>query len=419
MTRSPRRRALGQVALVLLTAFGANGACDPVLPDVPYACGQSGLCPDGFTCEESVCVRDGVQPAETRPMRVAWINAAEMYWFDAPDGGADLVVIDGFTVGGRALYEMHVSPEGAIEGPSVLLDFGEEFPTSTAVVALDAAHYGVLTMTFPPVTSSEQVVSFYSLDRGKLTDQSSTPPLATRKLDYLGGAEPAYVGAVRREGGAVDVAYGDPNAGGKVVFARIQDGTWQERFQLDLPAGVLPLSADCLLWDVGDGIMLRLGLESPQLFYVPDAALGAMDIEGPLTVPGLPVFGFNGSVLTLLLDDAGENATYRLVDYDGAPIGPELGGAMQPTLEPHTGWPYGDGALVAPLSSDASFTSLGVAYVTAAGLTPVGSFERTGSDELYSARAFVKDGRVYLAWTSFHDALMDLWVATFPSEGLE
>jgi hypothetical protein len=351
-------------------------------------------------------------------MRVAWINAAEMYWFDAPGGGADLVVTDGFTVGSRALYELHVSPEGAIEGPSVLLDFGEEFPTSTAVVALDAAHYGVLTMTFPPVTSTEQVVSFYSLDRGTLTDQSSTPPLATRTLQYLGGAEPAYVGAVRREGGAVDVAFGDPNAGGRVVFARIQDGVWQDRFALNLPAGVLPLSADCLLWDVGDGILLRLGLETPVLYYVPDAALDEMDIQGPLPIPGLPVFGFKGSVLTLEVDDTSEHATYRLVGYDGDPIGPKVEGAMQGTLEPHTGWPYGEGALVAPLSTDAAFGELGVAYVTPTGLTQVGSFERTGTDDMYSARAFIQDGRVYLAWTSFHDALMDLWVATFPAEGL-
>lgn len=409
--------ALGVIGLSALAALG--GACSPDLPDEPYACGESGTCPDGYTCESTVCVKDGATPAQVRSMRITWINSAEMYWFDAPSGGADLVVNDGFTPGHRGLYEIHVSELGDVDAPAQIFDFAEEFPTSSAVVALDAGHYGVLTMTFPPVTSNDQDVSFYSLDRDTKSDQSGKPPVAKRTMQYLGGSEPAYVSAVRRTGGQVDVAYGDPNQGGRVVFARIVDGTWQDRFTLDLPSGVLPLSADCLLWDVGDGLLLRLGLENPVLYYVPDTATSAADVGAPLPVDGLPLYGFADSVLTLVTSDDGESAEYRLVDYDGNAIGQAIDGASQGGLEPHTGWVHDAGALVAPLSDDGSFSSLDFAYVTGSGIKKVGSYERTGNDELYSSRAFVRDGRAYIAWTSFHDALMDLWVASFPIEGFE
>lgn len=412
--RAPR---LAAATFVLgTTVLGALGGCDPELPDVPYACGETGLCPDGFTCRATVCVRDGAVPAESRAMRVSWINAAEMYWFDAPDGGADLLVVDGFTAGARALYELHVSPDGVVDGPAVLLDFPEEYPTSTAVVALDAGHYGVLTMQFPPVSSNDQVLSFYSLSRGTLTDQSSTPPIATKTIRYLGGAEPAYVGAVRREGGSVDVAYGDPNEGGSVEFARVTDGAWADRFSLPLPPEVPPLSADCKLWDAGNGVLLRVGLETPLLYFVPDAATDVGDVQGPLPVPGLPVYGFQDAVVALTPEGDGA-VKYTLVDYDGAPIGPAIEGVTQESLEPHTGWPSQGGAAIAPVSSDPGFTRMGVAFATPTGLSTVGAFDRQGTDDLYSARALVRDGRVYLAWTSFHDALMDLWVATFPAEG--
>jgi hypothetical protein len=413
--RSVATITAGALAAVAVTAV----ACGPELPDEPYACAESGLCPDGYTCRSTVCVKDGSTPVEARPLRISWINSAEMYWFDGPEGGADLVVNDGFTPGGRGLYEIHVSPDGEASDPALIFDFGEEFPTSSSVVALDAGHYGLLTMTFPPVTSTDQAVSFYSLDRDTGADQSSKAPVSVEKMQYLGGSEPAYVSAVRREDGSVDVAYGDPNGGGRVVFARIEDGVWKERFKLDLPSGVLPLSADCLLWDVGDGLLLRLGLESPVVYYVADSATDVTDVGAPLPVDGLPIYGFADSILTLTTNDDATTGTYRLVDYDGNPIGSSLESAMQGSIEPHTGSVHGAGALVAPLSTDSSFAKLEVAFVTPTGIEKVGSFERAGSDDLYSARAFVRDGRVYLAWTSFHDAVMDLWVATFAAEGLE
>src|SRR5687767_4393822 len=123
----------------LVAAACLSMACSPDLPDVPYACGgESAACPDGFTCRATVCVRDGATPPVARPMRVSWINSGEMYWFAGRSGGATLVVNDGFTDGGRGIYELHVEPSGEVLGPKLLLALGQEFPTASAVVALDA-----------------------------------------------------------------------------------------------------------------------------------------------------------------------------------------------------------------------------------------------------------------------------------------
>ena len=46
----------------------------------------------------------------------------------------------------------------------------------------------------------------------------------------------------------------------------------------------------------------------------------------------------------------------------------------------------------------------------------IASVEREATDELYSARAFSDGTRVYVAWTSFHEDLMDLWVTVQEQE---
>ena len=67
---------------------------------------------------------------------------------------------------------------------------------------------------------------------------------------------------------------------------------------------------------------------------------------------------------------------------------------------------------VAPASPSASFSSLDVVDIASSDFTTVATVEREATDELYSARAFADGGRVYVAWTSFHEDLMDLWVTT-------
>lgn len=397
-------------------------ACEPTLPDAPFACAGSELCPSGFTCQATVCVREGAIPAEARPMRVSWINAAEMYWFDAPSGGANLVVNDGFTPGGRGLYELRLHPDGRVEGPKLLVDFEEEFATASAVVELDAQHYGVLTLSFPRYTSTEQSVAFYSVERDRLDEPTETSPVridapSSIDVEYLGGSEPAYVSAIARNGW-IDFVFPDPSDGGAIVVSRIIDGAWQTRFSVDLPPGVLPLSADCLLWDGGDELLLRIGLEDTKVFRIPDDATAFSDVpQPPLALAGFPVFGFPGTLVTQTLSEDGD-ATYDLVDFADTPLGPRLSGKYQAALEPHTARAYGEGALLAPLSSSDGFGTLEVAYLSGSALRTIAYFDRAGTDELYSARAHARDGTVYLAWTSFHEALMDLWVATTPAEGL-
>jgi hypothetical protein len=391
--------------------------CEPDLSDVPFACGSEGLCPDGYTCQATVCVRDGASLEAARPMRITWVNAGEMYWFPSPSGGATLVVNDGFTQGGRGLYEVVVSPDGKVGEVGQVMDFGEEFPTASSVVALDDDRYGVLTLSFPSVSSTEQRLSFWSAPREGRGGPPEIVAEPTTPIPFQGGSEPVYIAALARNEG-VDLSYADPSEGGSVVVARIEDGVFAERARLPLMQ-TLPLSADTLLWDLGsEGIAVRVGPDAAELWRVPD---GPQPVpEGPLLLASQPVYAFADRIIVMNLADgaAGITSTLDVIDWTGATIEEgKLSGVLQDALEPFSAVSVGPGAaLLAPWSpSDRAFGALEVNRLDeSGGIERVASYERKGDDELYSARAFSRDGKVYLAWTTFHESLMDLWVATAP-----
>ncbi|NUO54724.1 MAG: hypothetical protein HOV80_38275 [Polyangiaceae bacterium] len=389
--------------------------CEPELSDVPFACGAEGLCPDGYTCQATVCVREGASLEAARPMRITWVNAGEMYWFPSPAGGATLVVNDGFSQGGRGLYEVSVSPDGKVGDVREVMDFGEEFPTASSVVALDDDHYGVLTLSFPSVSSTEQRLSFWSAPREGRGGAPEIIAEPASQIPFQGGSEPVYIAALARKG-AVDVSYADPSEGGRVVIARIQNGTFTERARLPLMQ-TLPLSADSLLWDLGDdGIAVRVGPDAAELWRIPDGPTPVP--EGPLLLADLPVYAFSDRVVVMKLadGDGGIESTLEAIDWSGAPLADDtVSGVLQDALEPFSAVSVGsDSALLAPWSpTDRGFASLEVNRLdNAGGITRIASYQRKGDDELYSARAFSREGKVYLAWTSFHESLMDLWITS-------
>lgn len=405
MTRSSYA-ALALIAAVI--------GCEPELSDVPFACGSEGLCPDGYTCQATVCVREGVSLEAARPMRITWINSGEMYWFPSPAGGATLVVNDGFSQGARGLYEVVVSPDGKVGEVREVMDFGEEFPTASSVVALDDDRYGVLTLSFPSVSSTEQRLAFWSAPREGRGGPPEIIAEPANRIPFQGGSEPVYIGAVARKEW-VDVSYADPSEGGTVVVARVQNGAFTERARLPL-LQTLPLSADSLVWDLGDdGIAVRVGPDASELWRISDDAMPTP--EGPLLLVDQPVYAFSDHVvvMSLAVGDDGIESTLQTIDWTGAPLAnDELSGVLQDGLEPFAAASVGPGsALLAPWSpTDRAFGALEVNRLDeAGGIVRIASYERKGDDELYSARAFARDGKVYLAWTSFHESLMDLWVA--------
>ena len=387
-------------------------SCSPDLGETPFACSDGKNCPSGYACVATVCVEDGQSPKTARPMRVTYINSAEMYWFASPAGGATLVVNDGFSPGARGIYEIHVDASGKVGDATELLPFANEMATSTAIVALDDEHYGVVTMGFPGALEDGISIALHSLPREGAAAAGDTV-LYQEKRAYLGGYEPAYIAGVENDGEVV-FAFTDQSAGGSVVITRVSNsGVLVDSFQLDLPEGILPLSGDCLLWKgPDDRLMLRLGLDAVTVFSI--------DLEGrkAVAVPsgkGTPLFGYGGSIAWLETRDDGSAADYVVRDLAGAELGRSPSEAFASGLEPYTGTSFQGGALVAPLSSDDAFSTIEVGYLGASGsFANVASVTRPGSDALYSARAFASDGKAYVAWTSFHDSLMDLWVAATP-----
>lgn len=404
---------------VLLTAIALSG-CTPQLGDAPFSCSGDGACPEGYSCKATVCERDGFTPPDQRPMRVTWINSAEMYWFTSASGGAVLVVNDGFTPGHRGLYEIIVDPSGTPTAPRQLAKYGEEFPTSSSVGLLDDGRYAVATLRFPPVDEDQITLTVSGIDREAAAGRTpGSETLYSEKQPYLGGSEPAYISALVR-GKSMDVAWTRPAGGGVVGITHLeQNGSvWKaaRTTTVPLPDGVLPLSGDCLLWQNGDGLTLRVGFES--------FAVAQLDKDGNATdfVPqdDLPIYAWGDQLLQLRYGD--ENTTtlaypiqYALTTTEPKDIAVDDGGVLQEAIEPYTAVPYLDGAIFAPLSKDPAFSTLGVGFRSpTVGLRTIASIQRDSSDLLYSARPYVSGGHVYLAWTSFHEALMDLWVASVP-----
>ena len=141
-----------------LVALLAIGCSPPELGEVPFSCGGDGTCPEGYSCESTVCVQEGQSLGAARAMRVVWINAAEMYWFPSQAGGATLVVNDGFTTSAHGIYEIMVGADGKVGAPRQLLSYGDEYPSSSSIVALDTGRYGVATLRFPSVDDDHLTV---------------------------------------------------------------------------------------------------------------------------------------------------------------------------------------------------------------------------------------------------------------------
>jgi hypothetical protein len=408
-----KARGARMMAAAAVAFAGVVGACSFDLGDTPYACSDGVTCPDGFTCRATVCVADGAKPPAARPMRVTYINSAEMYWFDGRTDGATLLVNDGFSPGAKGIFEIHVGADGAVTGPKKLLDFGGEFPVSSGIVALDDGHYGALTLNFPAEDESTSRVQLYSLER-EATGEPAKKLLFTRDLPYVGGYEPPYIAAIVHQGQLV-VALTNPANGGRVeIETRSLDGASISSFDVALPDGLLPLSGDCLLWETPSGkLVLRLGLDVISLAEIDVVSNTATFLA---EAPGTPIYALDGTsdlaIVWLEVDDDGA-AQYVVRDRDGVEIARTPKSGFQDGLEPYTASSAAAGALVAPLSEDADFAKLGVGLIGATGtLSPVASFDRPPEDTLYSARAHVRDGKAYVAWTAFHDALMDLWVAS-------
>lgn len=394
-------------------AIALLAGCSPELAETPFACGAEGLCPDGYECQSTVCVKSGERLPAARPARVAWINSAEMYWFAAKGGGAALVYNDGFTPGAHGLYELVVGADGGVSEPRALLGYGDEFPVSSAIVPLDDGRYGAATLRFPDVEGDALTLRVLGVEREAPADRAPTIDLLYEDHEpYLGGTEPAYIGAVA-DAGAIDVAWTRPAQGGRVEVVHLEGASATRKGERSLPEEILPLSGDCLLWPGNAGARtLRIGFEQFAVAKVD----GASAVSEFAIFDDVPLFAWGSEILLLRYGDedgsGGYAVSYARASLDGADLGVDEGFALQGSLEPYTGVPWKNGALIAPIARDPSFATLGVGFAEPGKpLTTIASIPRPGTDELYSARAFVSGDKVYLAWTEFHEALMDLWVA--------
>lgn len=400
-----RRRAAGFTLLLGASALAIR--CTPELGEVPFACSESDACPDGYACVSGLCVTEGTVPAEVRVMRITWINSGEMYWFERPEGGASLVVNDGFTPGLRGLYEIDLGSDGSVGEPRLMLDLAEDYPTSTSVISL-GDDYGVVTMRFPAVDESSQLLRFRRVPK----DAGAATVVFEDQVPFVGGTEPAYVSALARDG-AVDICFSDATGGGQFTLLRLDaNGEVERRLSLGLPSGVLPLSGDCHMWPGEGELFVRIGLDAPIVYRVSDAATLEEDVAEPIFIDGLPVFADASGILGVSSDASG-GADLIVFDWSGTAGASTPIGFTQDTLEIHTAVRSADGELLlAPTSGDAGFATMGVLDLAQSSPAPIASIDRTGTDDLYSGRAFRTGGRTYLAWTALHEDLMDLWIAT-------
>lgn len=400
-------------------------SCTPELGDAPFACSADSACPEGYACRSAVCVLEGNTPTTARPKRVTWINSGEMFWLEAPNGGgASLLVNDGFSPGAHGIYEIHAAPDGSLSNPRVLLAYGDQFPMASSVVALSDGRYGAVTLSFPGIDGDKLTLKVLAIERN--SPEGSAPALETLythdEEPFLGGTEPAYVSAVAGSG-TLDLAWTRPDAGGRVEVLRLlkEGALWKPGTPLQsaLPANILPLSGDCALFPVAkDRLVLRIGYEEFALAPV-DMAAGTIGEFNKHT--GLPIFAWDGKALVLRFGEANEATaslpvSYALTDLSGTlDEAVELGGVLQDGTDMYTALPYEGGALFAPLSGDPAFPELGIGWRSPTEpLRQVATVKRQSTDRIYSARVLAAQGKAYVAWTEFHESLMDLWVAVVP-----
>jgi hypothetical protein len=395
-----------------LTIAGASivsvtAACTVDIGEEPFACAAQATCPDGYECQSGVCVLDGATPSQRRVMRITWINSGEMYWFPSVTGsGATLVVNDGFTPGARGLYEIRVDEDGRVSDPTLIVDLGEDAPTASSVIALDDETYGVLTMAFPGVEESTQLLSFRRVAREG--SGAATTLLYDEQVTFVGGVEPPYV-AARPSAEGIDLCFSDASQGGRFKLLRIDGKTLVRSLLLPLPPSVLPLSGDCQLWP-GDGeLFVRIGLDAPEVYRVPDAAASEEDVTllSPPT-SGFPVHANAERILSVRAD--GDVAVLVSTSWEGGTTESEIGSYSE-TWEPHTVVEADGELLLGPIGVDPSFSELRVDRIDGDTATEVTTLPRLGSDEVYSGRSFRRGDKVYFAWTALREDLMDLWVS--------
>ncbi len=393
---------------------GLLASCAVELGNEPFSCVENELCPSGYACVSGLCVVEGEVPADVRAMRVTWINSAEMYWFaSAKTNGATLVVNDGFTPSLRGLYEIEVDSSGVVSKPKAILDFAEDYPTSSAVVALNESSYGVLSLRFPAVDESAETLRFTQVAREG--SDVSTEILLEETVPFVGGTEPPYVSALARKGGA-DLCFSDASDGGRLSLIHLEGSSVIRRLVLPLPSSVLPLSGDCFLWEGEDELFVRVGLDVPLLYRIADSAMAAEDVDPPLTVDGLVVHADPERLLSVVVNEGGEAEIVQF-DWSGTNLGAHGIGWTQETLEPHTAVPSVGALLLGPRSSTDDFDSLDVLDLTdPSSPSKLASVDRRGVDNLYSGRSFRSNGRVYIAWTALREDLMDLWIASTESQ---
>ncbi|MDI1429332.1 hypothetical protein [Polyangium sorediatum] len=404
---------------VLSALLGAG--CTPELGDVPFACGTGGLCPEGYSCQATVCVRDGASPTSRRPKRVAWINPPEMFWLSAPGGGATLLVNDGFTPGARGIYEIHVAPDGNVSEPRAIYTYGGAV-ISSAVVPLPDGRYGVVLVRFPNVDSDETTLELLGIER---TSASGSTP-AVEKLfstttPFLGGVEPPYVGAAI-DGTTLNIAWTVPSGGGRVEVLHLerQGSLWNPTWKASasLPPDVPPLSGDCQLFrDDGGVLTVRVGFESYALSTLDPATamdgMVSMTTFAPTTDE--PLFGWKDGVFAMRRGDydpanAAFAVSYVFTPAMGMPT-EDKGFTMPETTTPFVGTPFEGGALVAPVSRDPMLPTVDVAWRSPTEpLRIVASVPRTSTGSIFSSRAYGLGDKAYVAWTEFYESNMDLWI---------
>jgi hypothetical protein len=340
-------------------------------------------------------------------MRVTWINSGEMYWFPSVTGsGATLVVNDGFTPGARGLYEIRVDEDGRASAPTQLLDFGEDAPTASSVIALDYEAYGVLTMAFPGVEDSTQLLSFRRVAREG--SGLETALLYDEQVTFVGGVEPPYV-AARLRGAGVDLCFSDASAGGRFKIARLEGKNLVRSLLLPLPPSVLPLSGDCQLWPGEGELFARIGLDAPEVYRIPDAATDPQDVT--LLSPSPEGFTVHaGPDRVLSVRSEGDVSLLVSTTWEGETSENVLGGYVD-TWEPHSVVEAEGELLLGPIGTDASFSALRVDRIDDGLPIEITELPRQGSDPVYSGRSFRRGDKVYFAWTALREDLMDLWVA--------
>lgn len=413
---------LGPVARSFFVAASVLvGGCTPNLGDAPFACDDEGLCPEGYSCRVNVCVREGTQPETTHATRATWINPAEVFWFPSTnDDGATLLVNDNFTQGRKGIYDVRIKTDGSISGARMLFPQGDGPAASSSVVLLPDGRYGIVTLRFPNIDGDQMMLDMFGVER----DVTSGTTAAVEKLFsattlYLGGVEPPYVSAVV-DGSLVNIAWTVPSNGGQTQVLRVerQGSLWNQTFahiaQLnDLSPPIPPLSGDCQLFRTDDGwLTVRSGFEN--------YALATIDPMSPVATlvptPDAPLFVWKDHQLIMRRDKYDEAAgiydvTFGIQENASMMLTSSNAYRLPDTASPFIGVPFEGGALVAPVSTDPKLPSIDVAWASPTEpLRIVASIKRQSSDPVYTARAFVRGTKAFIAWVEYHEGNMDLWV---------